>query len=170
MNLFYWNNGIMEYWKRTKPACKYLLMVCICVCIACGKNSSKASLPVLSINGHNIRAEKAITAKERARGLMHRKKLPSDQGMLFVYFRETELSFWMKNTYIPLSIAFIDTDGVIVDIQQMEPETTVSHKSKKDALYALEVNKGWFESRGIKTGDKVEGIDQALTQGNKPHE
>ena len=96
---------------------------------------------------------------------MHRKELPSDQGMLFVYFRETELSFWMKNTYIPLSIAFINADGVIVDIQQMEPEKTDSHKSKKPALYALEANKGWFNERDIKVGDRIEGIDRALMQG-----
>ena len=96
---------------------------------------------------------------------MHRKDLPSDQGMLFVYFRETELSFWMKNTYIPLSVAFINSDGVIVDIQHMEPETTTSHKSKKPALYALETNKGWFKKHGIKEGDRVKGIEEAVMQG-----
>lgn len=119
--------------------------------------TSDAGLAVISveIDGHKVKAEVARTPEEQSRGLMYRRKLGRNDGMLFVYEEEKRLSFWMKNTFIPLSIAFLDTDGTIVDIQGMQPQNETSHRSKKPALYALEVNKGWFAERGIEVGARA---------------
>ena len=105
-----------------------------------------------------VRVEIADNAFERARGLMYRTVLAEDRGMLFVYGGEQKLSFWMKNTFIPLSIAFIDSEGRIVDIQDMKPldDDPPHYVSAKPVQYALEVNQGFFEERGVKVGDKAE--------------
>lgn len=102
--------------------------------------------------------ELAITDKEREKGLMFRKKLDKDSGMLFVYSSMNYLYFYMKNTLIPLDIAFLDYEHKIIDIQSMEPldETTII--SKKKAMYALEANRGFFDRVGLKVGDKIEFI------------
>ena len=105
-----------------------------------------------------VRVEIADNAFERARGLMYRTVLAEDRGMLFIYDAEQKLSFWMKNTFIPLSIAFIDSEGRIVDIQDMKPldDDPPHYVSAKPAQYALEVNQGFFEERGVKVGDRPE--------------
>jgi uncharacterized membrane protein (UPF0127 family) len=113
---------------------------------------------VLAINGHKVTAEVAATPGERATGLMNRFSLRPDNGMLFIFERPEPLSFWMKNTFIPLSIAFLDTDGRILNIEDMAPQTETTHWSKGPALYALEMRKGWFVERGVKPGDRVEGL------------
>lgn len=119
-----------------------------------------AGLPTtaLSINGHKITAEVASTLETRATGLMNRFSLKPDTGMLFVFERPEPLAFWMKNTFIPLSIAFLDGEGRILNIEDMAPQTETSHWSKGPALYALEMRKGWFGERGIRPGDRVEGV------------
>ncbi|MYL07594.1 MAG: DUF192 domain-containing protein, partial [Gemmatimonadales bacterium] len=98
----------------------------------------------------------ADDADERQRGLMFRESLEENQGMLFVYPEQRILGFWMRNTLIPLDIAYIDREGRIVDIQQMEPQTTETHDSAAPAMYALEMNQGWFEANGIRIGDLIE--------------
>jgi uncharacterized membrane protein (UPF0127 family) len=105
-----------------------------------------------------VRVEVANNIFERARGLMYRTALGVNRGMLFVYPEEQKLSFWMKNTLIPLSIAFIDSEKRIVDIQDMKPldDEPPSYVSADPARYALEVNRGFFEERGVKVGDRVE--------------
>lgn len=110
----------------------------------------------LTIKGKKIRIEVARTEEEKSRGLMFRDKLGPDEGMLFIYEREDFLSFWMKNTPLPLSIAFLDHRGKIVDIQDMEPFNLRTHTSARPALYALEMNKGWFKKNGVKVGDVVQ--------------
>jgi uncharacterized membrane protein (UPF0127 family) len=97
----------------------------------------------------------ARTHEEKARGLMFREKLGPNEGMLFVYEREEILSFWMKNTPLPLSIAFLDQKGKIVDIQHMESFSLRTHVSAFPAMYALEMNKNWFKKNGINVGDVV---------------
>lgn len=92
---------------------------------------------------------------KRTRGLMFRDRLDWNEGMLFVFEREDTLSFWMRNTSIPLSIAFVNKEGVIIDIQDMRPFDQTAHKSRGSALYALEVNKGWFETNGVEAGDSI---------------
>lgn len=117
-------------------------------------------LPIvqLSINGHRIDAEVASTPEQRATGLMHRFSLRPDHGMLFVFERAEPLGFWMKNTFIPLSIAFVAADGRIVNIEDMAPHDESTHRSKAPVRYAIEMRKNWFAERGIKSGDRVDGL------------
>jgi hypothetical protein len=130
--------------------------------LACAPSAASSDLPtrILTINGHSVTAEVAATAEHRATGLMHRFSLRPDQGMLFVFEKPEPLGFWMKNTFIPLSIAFIAEDGRIVNIDDMTPQTETTHRSKGPALFALEMRKGWFAEHGVKAGDKVEGVLQ----------
>jgi uncharacterized membrane protein (UPF0127 family) len=102
-----------------------------------------------------INAEIAKTEEERSKGLMHRKKLPEGEGMLFVFERDQQLSFWMKITSIPLSIAFITSDGRIVEIRDMQPFDLNSVMSSRSVRYALEVPQGWFGRAGVKPGDTI---------------
>jgi len=102
-----------------------------------------------------ITAEIARTDEEHARGLMYRKNLPDGEGMLFVFDRDQPLSFWMKNTIIPLSIAFISSDGRIIDILDMQPNDLNSVKSSRSVRYALEVPQGWFGRVNVMVGDIV---------------
>lgn len=115
----------------------------------------------LAIQGHTLTAEVAATPKTRTVGLMNRFSLKPDHGMLFVFEEPQPLAFWMKNTYVALSIAFIDASGRIVNIEDMAPQTEVPHRSAGPSLYALEMKKGWFAERGIVRGDRVEGLDKA---------
>lgn len=104
----------------------------------------------------NISVELAVTENEKQQGLMFRRELSKNSGMLFVFSNEENLSFWMKNTYLPLSIAYIDRSGRIVDIQNMKPlDTSITYPSKKKAMYALEMNAGWFSENGITEGSRI---------------
>ena len=122
--------------------------------------ASAAELPTtpLTIGTHKLTAEVAASPDQRSLGLMNRFSLKPDHGMLFVFERSEPLSFWMKNTYIPLSIAFIAPDGRIVNIEDMKPQTDETHWSRGPAMYALEMKKGWFAERGIGPGAVVKGI------------
>lgn len=122
-----------------------------------------AELPqtVLSIGRHTLTAEVANTDATRATGLMHRRMLPENRGMLFVFPEVALHGMWMMNTYLPLSVAFLDRDGVIINIADMAPHTQTTHGAARPAKYALEMNQGWFRKRGIKPGDKVEGLEKA---------
>ena len=102
-----------------------------------------------------IDAELARTDKERQQGLMHRKKLADGRGMLFIFDRDQVMAFWMKNTLIPLSIAFIASDGRIIDIKDMQPLDLNTVSSSRSVRYALEVPQGWFDRAGIRPGDVV---------------
>ncbi len=115
------------------------------------------SLPKIPLYIHNqeIRVEVAQSLEERNRGLMGRKHLGKDEGMLFIFETEDRHGFWMKDTFLPLSIAFMDRDGRVVWITDMKPLTLNSHVPPRPILYALEMNKGWFSSHGIKVGDEV---------------
>jgi uncharacterized membrane protein (UPF0127 family) len=103
-----------------------------------------------------ITVEIARTEQERTQGLMHRKKLPDGEGMIFIFERDEQLSFWMKNTVIPLSIAFIASDGRITEIKDMQPLDLSAVKSSRSVRYALETPQGWFSRAGVKAGDVVE--------------
>jgi len=109
----------------------------------------------LKIKDKKIKAEVARTEAEKGRGLMFRQKLGKNEGMLFVYEKEERLSFWMKNTPIPLSIGFLDKTGMIVDIQDLVPFSLQTRVSAFPAQYALEVNQGWFKTNEIFPGDQV---------------
>ena len=110
----------------------------------------------LTIDSLTIWVEIADNDAERQKGLMWREELKEDHGMLFVFPSPQIQSFWMRNTYLPLDIAFIDEEWVITDILQMEPLIdTIYYKSSKPVPYALEMNQGWFEKRQVKVGDKI---------------
>lgn len=109
----------------------------------------------LHIGMHRIQAEIADTPQSRERGLMQRTHLCEHCGMLFVFEEAAKHGFWMKNTPLPLSIAFINAQGVIINIIEMQANTTTIHQAQEDALYALEMNRGWFALRGIKRGDVI---------------
>ena len=115
----------------------------------------------LQISGHTLSAEVAHTDEARAQGLMHRNILAENSGMLFVFPRAGHYSMWMLNTHIPLSVAYINDKGIILNISDMQPHTTTAHSSIGSAKYALEVNQGWFSAKKIKAGEKVLGIERA---------
>ncbi len=124
---------------------------------AAGACPQKLPFGSVSINDRTLRVEVAATPDARACGLSHRPTLPQDQGMLFVYPSPMPLVFWMKDTLIPLSIAFIDDIGHIVSIQEMTPmQTHERYRSPLPAPYALEVNQGWFKQQEIHVGSKIE--------------
>lgn len=124
---------------------------------------ARAQMPeiMLTIGEHRLLSEVASTDNHRMQGLMHRRMLPENRGMLFVFPAAALHGMWMMNTFIPLSVAFIDDRGVIINIEDMQPHTQTSHSALRPARYALEANQGWFRKRGIKPGDKVEGLQQA---------
>ena len=119
-----------------------------------------AGLPTtrLTIGTTSLDAEIAATGQHRATGLMHRFSLAPDSGMLFVFAAPQPLSFWMRNTHVPLSIAFIDAQGTILNIEDMAPKDEQFKWSVGPALYALEMRKGWFAQRGIGPGARVQGL------------
>ncbi len=121
------------------------------------ETAETATLNIITSRGEKVEVEVEIATNdaERARGLMERTELAENAGMLFVYEEERQLSFWMKNTLIPLSVAYADSQGRIVDIQDMQPLDETPHPSAEPARYALEVNQGFFEEQGIRVGDRL---------------
>ncbi len=124
--------------------------------------AAHAELPVVELSAgmHRIRAELAQTFSDRMRGLMHREKLAPNSGMLFVFDAPEVQCMWMKNTLVPLSVAFLDETATIINIEDMQPQTENSHCSKRPARYALEMERGWFAERGIKPGAKLRGVER----------
>lgn len=116
-------------------------------------------LPTVALTAgmHLIQAEVAQTPAQRSIGLMNRPAMGTNEGMLFVFEVPGQQCFWMKNTLLPLSIAFLADDGTVVNIEDMRPQTLDSHCSRKEVRYALEMNQGWFARRGIKAGMKLAG-------------
>ncbi len=133
-----------------------LLFAC---CLAA---AARAQLPVVELAAgmHLVRAEVADSMGARMEGLMHRKSMPEGAGMVFVFDENTPHCMWMKNTLIPLSVAFIDEAGTIINIADMQPHSEQSHCASRPARYALEMNKGWFAQRGIKPGAKLRGLEK----------
>ena len=109
---------------------------------------------------HLIRAEVADNFVTRMQGLMHRKALGTNEGMLFIFDEAGIQCMWMKNTLIPLSVAYISDDGSIVNIEDMKPHSEDSHCTKKPVRFALEMNVGWFESKGLRAGSKLRGLEK----------
>jgi len=130
-----------------------------------------ASLPLLAdvtfktsqvkVACHPLKVELAIEEPQRLQGLMYRKALGKEDGMLFIFDEPGYHSIWMKNTLIPLSVAFVDKDGVILNIADMEPQTLDSHMAAGPAVYAIETNRGWYADKKVKAGDKVTGLPKA---------
>lgn len=135
-----------------------LAAVAVALCVA---GAARAELPVVELGAgmHRIRAELADTFAARIQGLMHRKALAPNAGMLFVFDGNDIHCMWMKNTLIPLSVAFIDEAGAIVNIADMQPHDERSHCALKPVRYALEMERGWFARRGIKPGARLRGLE-----------
>lgn len=112
----------------------------------------------LTIGMHLIKAEVAVSDEQRAQGLMFREKMAPGEGMVFRFPESRHLCMWMKNTLLPLSVAFIDEKGRIINIEDMQPQTLTAHCAKKPARYALEMNQGWFRQKNIRPGIQVSGL------------
>ena len=145
--------------SRTFRAFFFLsLLVANAAFAACGQQRLRTAVLVIERAGGGsveLVAELAITDEERTRGLMHRQRLPDGEGMLFIFDRDQQLSFWMKDTIIPLSIAFIASDGLITEIRNMYPRDLTPVLSSRSVRYALEVPQGWFERVAVRVGDTV---------------
>jgi len=141
--------------------------------LACGALVAALALPARAASGdtlptiqltagmHIVRAEVAYDFESRGRGLMFRESLEPNHGMLFVFDEAAEQCMWMKNTLIPLSVAFIAGDGTIVNIADMKPKDETTHCARRPVPYALEMQRGWFASHGIRAGQKIGGLDRA---------
>jgi uncharacterized membrane protein (UPF0127 family) len=134
-----------------------LLFVLFPTLLGCSNHSpiSNKNTYEIKINDKMSHAEVAFTQRGRTIGLMFRDALDKDHGMLFIYPQEQNLEFWMKNTKIPLSIAFINSKKIITQIDSMTPYSLMGHTSKEKVKYALEMEQGWFRKNGIETGSKV---------------
>lgn len=122
---------------------------------------AQASLPIveLSVGMHRIEAEVAHTDATRRVGLMNRESMPEQRGMVFVFTQDARHCMWMRNTLIPLSVAFLDASGRILNIADMQPLTEDSHCAVGPARFALEMNQGWFKQRGVGEGRRIRGIE-----------
>lgn len=120
-------------------------------------------MPLMELQAgfHRIEAEVAHTPETRARGLMHRREMAVQRGMLFVFPVSAQHCMWMRNTYLPLAVAFIDEAGRIINVAEMQPQTENNHCAARPARYALEMNAGWFARRGLKAGDRIGGLERA---------
>lgn len=115
----------------------------------------------LTAGFYRIEAEIAADQKNRMQGLMHRRAMQANEGMLFVFAQEDRHCMWMRNTFLPLSVAFLDAKGRILNIEDMEPQTENNHCAAAPARYALEMNKGWFAGKGIKPGQNIGGVEKS---------
>jgi uncharacterized protein len=122
-----------------------------------------AQMPTVQLSAgiYLVRAEVASTFETRATGLMFRRSLAANEGMLFVFPDVEVQCMWMKNTLVPLSVAFIDAGGTIVSISEMKPQTETSHCAAAPVKYALEMNRGWFAAKGLKAGAMIRGLEKA---------
>lgn len=138
---------------------KFLALAALLLAAAVHAQEPQMNLPRVKLTAgmHVIDAQVAATNEQRMTGLMHRKEMPQHEGMLFVFEYPSQQCFWMKNTLLPLSVAFVDDEGTIVNIDEMQPQTLDSHCSAKPVRYVLEMNKGWFAKKGIKAGAKLTG-------------
>ena len=128
------------------------------VAIGASAQNARFSTIQLSAGMHLIQAEVAATDPQRQQGLMFREKMANNHGMVFVFDQANPQCMWMKNTPLPLSVAFLDADGKIINIEDMQPKTLESHCSTKPAKYALEMNLGWFKQKNVKPGSAIAGL------------
>lgn len=130
--------------------------------MASGLSQAQGQMPLvdLSIGMYRIQAELAATPQHRQVGLMNRPSMPAQRGMVFVFTHDARHCMWMKNTLIPLSVAFADAEGRILNIADMTPHSEESHCAAAPARYALEMNQGWFAERGLAEGSSIRGLEK----------
>jgi len=131
------------------------------ILLACPQ--AQAQMPRIELNAgfHRIDAEVAADQQNRMQGLMNRRSMAANQGMLFVFTQPDRHCMWMRNTLLPLSVAFLDEQGQILNIEDMKPQTENNHCASSPARFALEMNQGWFASKGIKAGQHIGGIEKS---------
>ena len=139
-------------------ALRFLAALALALTVTAAGADARPRTATVRVGPHPLKVEVVASDAERARGLMNRKSLGRNDGMLFIFDEPAYHSMWMKNTLIPLSVAFIDAQGTILNILDMEPETLDPHTSAGPSIYAIEVNKGWFAEKKVKAGDKVTGL------------
>lgn len=122
-----------------------------------------ADMPRMELNAsfHRIEVEVAADQANRMQGLMNRRSMGTNQGMLFVFQQKERHCMWMRNTFLPLSVAFLDEEGRIINVEDMKPQTDDSHCAARPARFALEMNLGWFSNRGLKPGQRIAGIEKS---------
>jgi uncharacterized protein len=147
--------------KPTRPAPINAILAFVVAALAAlpagAQQPQQLQAIALSAGMHIVQAQLAITPDQRQVGLMYRKEMPTNEGMLFIFDEPSRQCFWMRNTLLPLTIAFIADDGTIVNLADMKPLSEDSHCSSKPVRYALEMNAGWFAKRGIGPGFKLGG-------------
>ena len=139
----------------------YLLTASILLTLLSSSASAEIPLIHLKVSGYTLSAEVAYKKESRIRGLAYRNFMKKNSGMLFIFPEASIHSMWMVNTYIPLSVAFLDKNGMILNIIDMSPHTRTRNSAASKAKYALEMNLGWFSSRNIKAGEKITGLKKA---------
>jgi uncharacterized protein len=141
------------------PLPRLLLALCLTIGPAAAQDTAQTQLQrvILSVGIHQIDAQVAQSPEQHQIGLMYRSDMPQGEGMLFVFPAPSKQCFWMKNTLLPLTAAFVADDGSIVNLEDMRPQTTDSHCSLKPVRYVLEMNQGWFTKKGLKAGAKLSG-------------
>jgi uncharacterized protein len=150
--------------RRSAVAALCMISLCAPLCALVAPTAlAQQQMPGIRLSAgvHLIRAEVANNFETRGRGLMFRQSLEPNQGMLFVFEEAATHCMWMRNTFIPLSVAFIGADGTIVNIADMKPKDDSTHCAQRPVPYALEMERGWFASRGIKPGQKIGGLEKA---------
>ncbi len=152
--LFLWFNVAMKYLNRILISC---VLLASGITYALEGPQLDLQRIKLSAGMHRIDTQVAATPEQRQIGLMWRKEMPQHEGMLFVFEQPAPQCFWMKNTLLPLTAAFVDDDGTIINLADMKPQTTDPHCSAKPVRYVLEMNKGWFAKKDIKAGYKLSG-------------
>jgi len=147
----------MTRFAHWRPALATLVLAATASVAPAQNGPQKLSTIKLSAGMHVLNVEVAQTPQEHSIGLMFRQSMPTNDGMLFIFDQPGQQCFWMKNTLLPLSVAFIDDSGTVANIDDMKPQTLDSHCSTKEVRYVLEMNDGWFAKRGIKPGMKLQG-------------
>jgi uncharacterized membrane protein (UPF0127 family) len=142
-----------------KRACLTLLLACLAFA-AVAQDTPQTQLPRIKLQAgmYQIDTQVAQTPEQRSIGLMYRTEMPQHEGMLFVFEQPSIQCFWMKNTLLPLTAAFVADDGSIVNLADMKPQTTDSHCSSKPVRFVLEMHQGWFAKRGLKAGSRLSGV------------
>ena len=143
--------------KSIYTACLSLVLCFATPAWSQGTPQTQLQRITLSAGIHQIDTQVALTPEQHQIGLMFRTEMPQNEGMIFVFQAPSKQCFWMKNTVLPLTAAFVADDGTIVNLEDMKPQTTDSHCSLRPVRYVLEMNQGWFAKKGIKAGSKLNG-------------
>ncbi|MCA1790692.1 MAG: DUF192 domain-containing protein [Thioalkalivibrio sp.] len=148
-----------------RSRCRWFPAVVAVLLLGFASGGTRAEIPngELRVADQTLAVEIAATPQAMARGLMFRRHMPEDEGMLFIWPGDQVVAMWMKNTLIPLSVAFIDRDFQILNIADMEPGSLRTHPSHGPARYALEVNKGWFSRHGVEAGTRIDDLERLVT-------